>query len=265
VQTINYSALAPARKHKVYAKQGTPSPLKLASNFIIITAAIAVILFVFASPLALPAVIVLGLSLVGTVFILIPRMKKQAKQLAQFLQDNGWKSDFGIPPREDFSSLGYFITTSRFSGTLDTVRFWVVSAIPDDGGNFMKDTSSVLILEAPKDLPTLLIAPNKGMQTEILPTTAFNELGLSRLKLEGDFDTWLRLYGIKGQETETLSYVTPDVMAVFIDEVTHKVLYLGKHIYIFSELLDRLEREAYEKVFKDAQYIIKEVLEKQNH
>jgi hypothetical protein len=266
VQTINYSALPVSSKSLKLAKQRMPGPFKIVSTMVLIMFLTLLCILGFGIvqllPQPLPIVIMVSIP-VGLLSIAIHRSNKRRKYLSRFVADNNWQEFAGTPPRDKTEALGLFLTTSKMSGMLDSVPFWIVQAVPQYSEIIERETSTVLILEMPKQLPTLLVAPNKGINTEVNPLATIKSIGLSRLRLEGDFDQWLRLYGINGKEVDTLSYITPDVMEIFVDDVTNKIIYYDKYIYIFTDLLDEVIREKYAKVFDEAQHLVKEILEKQ--
>jgi hypothetical protein len=266
MQVINYSALPASSKNFKLGKQKILGPIKIITTIIVIIFLTLLCIlgfgFIQLLPQPLPVVIIILIP-VGLLSIAIHRSNQRRKHLSKFIADNNWQEFAGTPPRAKTEALGLSLTTSKVSGNLDSVPFWVTTAVPQFSEIVERDTSTVLILEMPKQLPTLLVAPNKGINTEVNPLATIKSIGLSRLRLEGDFDQWLRLYGINGKEVETLSYITPDVMAVFVDEVTNKIIYYDRYIYIFTDLLDEVIREKYAKVFDEAQHLIKEVLEKQ--
>lgn len=72
-----------------------------------------------------------------------------------------------------------------------------------------------------------------------------------RLSLEGDFDKYFTLYAPKKYEADALYVFTPDLMALFIDEV-HKfdAEIIDSRLYIYSEKFDFSQQAVYEKIFQ---------------
>lgn len=187
---------------------------------------------------------------------------KQDRAFKQFIIANGWDEKTPPPNSPVLSAIGYLLPPAMASGKLDGNTFWLqtVSAPVINNQNLV--TFEALVIEVPKQLPTILVMPGVGHVSAFADDLARQSFGLVPLHLEGDFDKRARAYCEAGKEIEALSYLTPDVMRVIADSTKNVVLYVDRYVFVSPSQSIRIMNAA-KTVFRDTQSIVKEVLEKQ--
>ncbi len=172
-----------------------------------------------------------------------------------------------VPPRYP----GCIFTTNTFNAyvyqdfstsgprAVDFGNYHPVSVSPDGPGATVAPPSSsswgFLAIELQRDLPNLLLISKAEPDGVVaLPVHPDPRLALS---LEGDFDRYFTLYCPKERERDALYVITPDLMALLIDEAApFDVEIVDNWMFFYSRApFNLLDEDVYRRLFKILQTI----------
>lgn len=132
-----------------------------------------------------------------------------------------------------------------------------------DGINILGiTTGSGIDVRLPKKVPHLYLDSHKDSKTK---GTAYYIDPSQKISLEGNFDEYFQLFASKGNEPEALSFITPDLMQVLIDNSEEYDIELyNNHIKLLcrDRVFGDIENE--QKMIDVIQKILPEILHKLN-
>jgi hypothetical protein len=207
----------------------------------------------------------IGMAGVGVFFLSQERSYwKQQAALEEFKRRNNWSSGETMPLNAGYSNLGYVMQPATLQGNLDGHRFWLYTAIPQAGASNRQNLQPVTLLtiEFGRSLPTLLLYPANSLLSPVINKMAREEFRLEPLHLEGDFNTVIQSYYREGEQIDTLSYLTPDVMEVVQHKVKDIVLYNDRCVSLGLSHQGLSMAAGLPTAFESAQLLIKEIDQK---
>lgn len=188
--------------------------------------------------------------------------RRLSRAFDTFVLDNGWQQGGESPSVPLMEKVHNTSGRAKISGQIDELPFWYYNSFPSKGADRNSLPVTLLTIQLPKPVPTIILAPNLGIFASMMDKIAQEDFGLQRITLEGDFSDTVRMYIPEGSAVEALSYITPEVMLVVRDKVSTYVMYSGNYISTTVEQDNRHMK--LKQLFESMQLIAKEVKEKQN-
>lgn len=154
-------------------------------------------------------------------------------RLNAFAHDN---SLIYLPRGSNLQRIGSVLTGIRakywdvFAATIDqrTVVFGNARSNMTASQSHAREGWSFCVVKLPTHVPHMYLRPNTRLG-RLSPLIAFG--GGQRMSLEGEFDRHFTLYAPKEYERDALYVITPDLMALLIDELP------GSHVETFADNL----------------------------
>lgn len=199
------------------------------------------------------------ITIVGVIALIVytdRRNKKANNQLSSFAKEHGWKTNTKSPIAPALLKQGYTSGPSIFEGSLGNKQFWLYECNPPvyQTGK-QRGSTSVVLLTIPfsAEFPSLLLVPGAANLANAFDEVAAG-FGLQRLTLEGDFSQNVLTFTETGKEVSTLEYLTPDVMAKVMNNITSVILFSGNYISISRMQLEGIQTA--ELMIKEAEQVI---------